>query len=310
MIIGMRKILILFLLFSCASFSYSQKVVPGQINREDLLKGIDKVGQVLNKSLLMDAVDSAFFLSRQSFQVADKKTGELYGLNNHDEFGTEITLGVKVRDGFLLTDKAIRPWEYNSKFKNYQDGYKPIPYLSEYTEQGEKPTYDSLIFSLPENEEPLEIYYIKSNVFNGNGLSYDVSEGTKEGWLIWVYVDKDADLNKTARLSFDCNEKELNVTKDSKESVLPPKDKNILGGIYIVPRITSIGVVKFLLCGIITEAGAKWNISFPFIGMKENNALQKENSVMPKTPKDSLTPVDNDVDNKKSNKKQDKKSKK
>lgn len=122
MIIDMKKIFILILLFSCASYSYSQKVIPGQINREDLLKGIDNASQVLDKSLLMDAVSSAFFLSRQSFQVADKKTGELYGLNNQNEFGKEITLGVKAKEGFLLTDKAIRPWEYNSKFNSYRDG--------------------------------------------------------------------------------------------------------------------------------------------------------------------------------------------
>ena len=56
----MKKIFILILLFSCASYSYSQKVIPGQINREDLLKGIDNASQVLDKSLLMDAVSSAF----------------------------------------------------------------------------------------------------------------------------------------------------------------------------------------------------------------------------------------------------------
>ena len=46
----MKKIFILILLFSCASYSYSQKVIPGQINREDLLKGIDNASQVLDKA--------------------------------------------------------------------------------------------------------------------------------------------------------------------------------------------------------------------------------------------------------------------
>ena len=76
MIIDMKKFFISFFCFLCASFSYSQKVIPGQIIREDLLKGIDNVGQALDKGLVIDAVCSAFFLSRQSFQVADKKTGE------------------------------------------------------------------------------------------------------------------------------------------------------------------------------------------------------------------------------------------
>lgn len=308
--IDMKKILIFILLFSWASFSYSQKVIPGQINREDLLKGMDNVGQVLDKDLLVDAVSSAFFISRQSFQVADKKTGELYGLNNRDEFGTEITLGVKLKDGFLLTDKAVRPWEYNSKFNNYRDGYKPVPYLSEYTEQGEKSVYDSLYCSLPEGEKPLDVYSFKSNLFKGKGLDYDVAEGTRKGWLVWVYTDKDTDLNKTAKLSFVYCEKELEAKVDSKEGVSAPKDKNILGGIYVVPSITGVGIVKFLLCGIITEKDAKWHVSFPFVGMKENEALQKESNVEQNAPKDTLTPVEDDVYVKKGNKKQNKKSKK
>lgn len=308
--IDMKKILISILLFSCASFSYSQKVIPGQISREDLLKGMDNVGQTLDKGLLVDAVSSAFFLSRQSFQVADKKTGELYGLNNRDEFGTEITLGVKLKDGFLLTDKAVRPWEYNSKFNNYRDGYKPVPYLSEYTEQGEKSVYDSLNCSLQEGEKPLDVYSFKSNVFKEKGLDYDVAEGPQKGWLVWAYTDKDADLNKTAKLSFICCEKELEVKVDSKESVSAPKDKNILGGIYIVPSITGVGIVKFLLCGVITEKNAKWYVSFPFVGIEENDALQKENDVEQKSSKDTLTPVNDDVYVKKGNKKQNKKSKK
>lgn len=307
----MKKIFILVLFSSCSLFAYSQKVIPRQLNPDDLLKEFESIGgQTLGHYFWLDAVSSAFFISRQSFQVADKKTGELYGLNNRDEFGTEITLGVKLKDGFLLTDKAVRPWEYNSKFNSYRDGYKPVPYLSEYTEQGEKSDYDSLTCSLQEGEKPLDIYSFKSNIFKGKGLDYDVAEGTRKGWLVWAYTDKDADLNKTAKLSFVCCEKELDVKVDSKESVSAPKDKNILGGIYVVPSITGIGIVKFLLCGVITENDAKWYVSFPFVGMKEKEVLQKESRVEQNVPKDSLTPVNDDVYVKNGNKKRNKKSKK
>jgi len=306
----MKKIFIIIQLLACVSFSYSQKVIPSQISREDLLEGMDCFGQTLDKGLLIDAVSSAFFLSRQSFQVADKKTGELYGLNNHDEFGTEITLGVKLKDGFLLSDKAVRPWEYNSKFDGYREEYKPVPYLSEYTEQGDKTDYDSLTCSLQESKKPLDVYCFNSNVFNGKGLECDVTEGTRKGWFVWACTDKDADLNKTAKLSFVCCEKELDVKVGSKECVSPPKDKNILGGIYIVPSITGIGIVKFLLCGVITEKDAKWYVSFPFVGMRENEASQKESSVEQNTSKDALTPIADDVYMKKGNEKQNKKGKK
>lgn len=100
------------------------------------------------------------------------------------------------------------------------------------------------------------------------------------------------------------------MATDGKESVLPPKDKNILGGIFIVPSVTGVGVVKFLLCGIITEKEDKWNVSFPFVGIKENDGLQKESNVEPNVTKDSLTPVEDDVYVKKGNKKQNKKGKK
>lgn len=66
-------------------------------------------------------VSPALFLFRQSFQVADNKTGDLYGLNNQDEFGAEVSIGIKVKDGFVLTDKAMRPWAYNRKFDEYKE---------------------------------------------------------------------------------------------------------------------------------------------------------------------------------------------
>lgn len=65
-----------------------------------------------------------------------------------------------------------------------------------------------------------------------------------------------------------------------------------------------------MLCGIIIETDGKWNIVFPFVGMKENNVLPKENNVEQSPQKDNLTPVEDEVYAKKANKKRNKKSKK
>ena len=151
---------------------------------------------------------------------------------------------------------------------------------------------NGLVHNICWNEKNIEVV---GTARNGKGLDYDIAEGVQKGWVVWAYTDKDADLNKTAKLSFVYIEKELNVATDGKESVLPPKDKNILGGIFIVPSVTGVGVVKFLLCGIITEKEDKWNVSFPFVGIKENDGLQKKSNVEPNVTKDSLTPVEDDV---------------
>lgn len=256
--------------------------VTTELSLSDYLKGT----KLNNYNEIVQVLSPAFFLSRQSFQVCDKNTGELYGLNNKDEFGTEITLGVKVKGGYLLTDKALHPWNYNDKYATYKEGYNPVLCRSEYTEVGEKSKYDSLDIAQAYVNDLMQTtcYLVKSNCLGGKGLNIDSMEGSKDGWVVWTIVDDDKDLNKTAQLTLVCNTNKLEAKKDGKVDVEAPDGKKILGGIYVIPIAAGIGMLEFRLCGIMVERDGKWSIHFPFIGneklfMKDSKPQVKDKSV-------------------------------
>lgn len=259
-------------------------------------------------------VSPALFLFRQSFQVADNKTGDLYGLNNQDEFGAEVSIGIKVKDGFVLTDKAMRPWAYNRKFDEYKEKYKPVPYLSQYSEIEAGVKYDSLNIVHPTSEEQKveEAYFIHSDFFKGKGLAIDYAEGSKDGWIVWVCANMNANLDEKPEVSIVCYNKPVDVVKGKNVDVEMLKNTKVLGGAYVIPCKEDIGTMAFKLCGLLIEQEGKWSIRFPFVGKEKQ--MQAKKSEMVKNKKnveaDTLTPVEDDVYMKKGNKKQNKKSKK
>lgn len=312
----MKKILFLFVTLSISVTSNAQLLGSLNLDPKDFLETRNtKKELILDSCLLNDILCPVFFLSRQSFQVCDKNTGELYGLNNKNEFGTEITLGVKVKGGYVLTDKALHPWKYNDKFGTYKDSYDPVPFQSEYSEVEENTRYDSLDIAQDHVNDLLQAtcYLIKSNCLAGQGLDIDSMEGAKVGWAVWTIVDDDKDLNKTARLTLICSNNKLEAKKDGKVDVEAPDGKKALGGIYVVPTVTGIGVLEFRLCGIMVESDGKWCIRFPFIGneklfMQESKSQVKDKPIEESDKKtestDDLYPVN---PQKKNNKKKNKK---
>lgn len=262
--------------------------------------------------LLRLTLTPSIFLSRQSFQVSDKKTGDLYGLNNKDEFGTEISLGIKVKNGFVLTDRAVRPWEHNAKFETYRNDYNPVPYMSEYSEVGENAKYDTLDISQSKMKELLStsLYFQTSDSFLGKGLTVDFTKGTKDGWIVWVCIDNGADLNKTSQVELISYSKTIDVEETSHIDLDAPDGKEILGGIYVVPNNKSIGELEFCVSGIIVENKGKWSLCFPFVGKEK---LIKPNTqpvtAQTKDGDDSLTPID-DMYGQPSKKRNEKKNKK
>lgn len=256
-----------------------------------------------------DAVIASLFQTKQSFCVKDNKTGELYGLNNKEVFGTEISLAVKVKGGYVITDKAISPWVYNAKFATYRDNYTPVMVASEYAEFGSAAKFDTLDIPQSKLNEVLKssLYIVKSDIFSSKGLMIDDTEGTKKGWVVWVCADKNADMTKGIAPELICYSFDIESSKSKAVKMNAPNDKKILGGIYVVPTFREIGLVEFRLCGLLCEKDEHWSLVFPFVGWKyEKNIKSADCAEKEKVENcDSLTPVDDvyPANSKKRNKK-------
>lgn len=237
------------------------------------------------QQFIENAVKEGLFLSKQSFQICNKKTGDLYGFRGKDEFGIQYTVGIKVPNGILLTDKAVHPWKGDLNFKKYKDEYTPILYQSMYSEIKDIPNFVTLD-SLNELKEIVDttIYQQTCSAFDGKGFDIGVTKGEKEGWVVWIVCDKDVDFEKSTTLNFIVYRKDIKIEKKSQQFDInvPNTDKSLLGGLFVVPEYPQIGVIKFNLYGIIAPFKDKWKIYCPFVGITFEEGMepisQEENS--------------------------------
>ena len=102
----MRKIIFIvnFLLLSVSSFAQFS------------------LGQSVGQQYVENAVRTGLFLTKHSFRICDEKSGDLFGLDGKDEFGSQYAFGVKVPGGILLTNRSVCPWLYDVNFEKYKDG--------------------------------------------------------------------------------------------------------------------------------------------------------------------------------------------
>lgn len=269
------------------------------------INGFSQISFITNdQKLVEDAIKDATFITRQSFQIKDKASGDLYGLNGKQEFGVEYSLGVKIPDGIVLTDKAVRPWNYNAKFSKYKGKYEPVPYLSSATEITKAPQYDSLSYEQDKAVALVDtvLYKASSNTYGGKGIALDGSAGEKSGWIVWVSTPKETDFEKEISHEYTIYKKSVNVEEDKKSAPIdvPDMEQTIIGALYVVPTFPRIGVIEFRLCGVAVPDGKGWKLCFPFLGMKDSKGEGgKQEEAKPSDGGGSeLTPIDRKDDGK------------
>lgn len=213
------------------------------------------------------AKDGAFILS-QSYQLEDS-VGKFFGLSGNKEFGSENTIAFKVKDGYLIYDLARVPWNYNPRYSKLKKRYTPVLFPSQYSELAPKARYDSIDYN---NEKlvtiyPEQIYGMKSDIFFNDGFSVAHHLGESEGFVVWYIFPTEMDVNATTNLDVIVIPEKINISEDrSKEYqvTLPQLEGTIMGGIFIVPEISSVGRLDFIINGIIIESNEDWKLVCPF----------------------------------------------
>lgn len=250
-----------------------------------------------NQLIVEDCVKIGLFISKQSYQVCDKKSGYIYGLHGNKEFGIQYTIGVKVPNGFVLVDQAVRPWIYDDNFKKYEEEYDPLFYEANYSDIKEDLKYDSLDYSLTKQEILIDttIYRFTSKSFNNEGFALDNRAGEKEGWIVLIKSNQDSDFDGAGGLDFIIYRKEITIEGGCQLYDLnrDTSDENILGGIFVVPSVTKIGIIEFRLCGILTCQNDQWKIACPFVGLKDSlaNIGKNDEGTNDDADPSELTPV-------------------
>lgn len=251
-------------------------------------------GQIKVKSTEQDFIEKAvlpgLFISQQSFQICDPSTGDLFGLNGNEEFDVVYSLGVKLRDGILLTDKAVRPWKYSDEYGPYSSDYDPMFHKANFTEVTGDVAYLPLKYNATDVEMLADttLYYFKSDCFSNIGFELDMVSGNKNGWVVLVYPEKS--LATDNKLSCTIYQKDMEVKHDGKpvEILLPNNNATPLGGLYLVPQYDVPGIIAFKLCGVICPEGDVWKVWFPFV---DSNLSCGDSVAGAQSSKSKLTPV-------------------
>ena len=293
----MKKNILLITFFAAwISSSYAQLLGSIKIRPNDMIELSNAKDSAVSR-IIEKTVRPGLFVIKRGFQLQDKRSKELFGLNGQPEFGIGYSIGVKTPNGFCVTDQAISPWNYNSAYKKYQGKYIPVISKSEYAELSKDSIFGEA-FDLSNNFTVLYdscIYQYESNLFNGKSFKIDSLVGEKKGWLIWLTAKKNADLKDIFNLEFSCQEKELLVNKSIYSDSLGdiPSDVQILGGVYVIPIFKGIGKLELHLCGVLSKTNNQWRVCFPFFMKNDGrNVTETEKTEEKPEEMDELTPIE------------------
>ncbi len=260
----MKKLSII-LLFIAAAITVSAQL-PQEFGR---FKRAAKIHQSTPEHEMISKIakDGAFIFS-QSYQLEDS-VGKFFGLSGNREFGSENTLAIKVKNGYLIYDIARVPWDYNPRFAKFKKRYTPVLFPSQYSELNTEARYDSISYK---NEElvtiyPEQLYGMKSDIFFNDGFSVAHRIGNSDGFVVWYILPSDMDMNATTNLDIVVVPEKIEISEDrSKEYPVsyPQVDGTIMGGLYIVPEISSVGRLDFIINGILIGSQDDWKLVCPF----------------------------------------------
>jgi hypothetical protein len=242
----MKRLLVMIV---CAAFIHSSEAQFG-------LRSLNSS----NQQLIEEAVKDGLFIVRQSYLLKDSVTS--YGWDNMPNFGTTYSLGVKVADGYYLADQVVHPWKYDSKFDEFCNNkqYKPIISQTEYLSYNSLKDSIFLPFLYQPNCVGKQIYLVSDSLFENKGFAVDKSDNVKQGWLVWLVSTDSLEKITHESLSLLVYRNELKSETGTYNIEAPTTNKIVVGGIYIVPKVESIGKLTFYLSGIAHKEGDDWQI--------------------------------------------------
>ena len=222
-----------------------------------------------NQQLIEDAVKDGIFLVRRCYRLQDttSATPRFFGWGNLPYFGETFSVAVKTKNGYIISDKAVRPWIYDGKFEQEVDPNRFVPVLStnEYRTMGNT---DFIAFP-DRNTSTREVsinsvYSVEDNeLFEQKGFFIHDSDEVIRGWLVWIVFNNPLEGNSDEQTpTFTIFRSELTFEQgtDVYDIPAPAIDRHIVGGIYVMPKITDIGQTTFHLSGFLHKEGNQWKL--------------------------------------------------
>ena len=192
-----RIVVVLFAFLGIFTESYSQLVIG------------KSAGQVITEC----AVSGSVVIVKQSYQVKNKKNGKVYGRNGRSDFGHFYSIGVKTDAGLVLTDGALKPWLFDIAYNKVENNYEPVISLTEIREVEDNGNvkFTQKPLKLDRNQ-PEGLWIANNDEIAPNSMELDLTDGTKDGWLIWYMSQSDLDNNAEGVVSLKTISKKIEIS--------------------------------------------------------------------------------------------------
>lgn len=241
----------------------------------------DRVKQ--NDILIVDSnmiglIHKSIFILRQDYSLYNRKKNTYYGYNDQGFFGTTYSLVVKCKKFSLLSDEAVHPWKYDTKYLDFKENkLEPQITKSQVLLLDDKISYsytelDSIFIAQKIIRNDL-LYAGKQLTSFQEGLQINCSDTCKTGILVWIVKKSGSLENGDVKIDFKCSR--LTVDMFGNVAIVPPSDaKNLIGCVYM----TKSGCQEnnYLLSGIATLQEQQWVLTFPFKDFKLEEAKEQQ----------------------------------
>lgn len=219
-----------------------------------------------NQQMVENAVQDAFSIIRQEFQLQDTCTGNRYNLDSLEYFGYSESICIKLKDGFITSRCISEPWNYDANISEFPNYHPVLSRLQVYNTDSAKwqnisPTPDYSDVRSIENTGKI---IVRDSLFHNNGLSIGTINEDDEGWIVWIYRAG----NKVSLRSF----KQNAGTKDNLSTIKiqqPPTEDNLFCGILLAADYSEVGTIRFRMAALVEKVEDIWQ-AYPVMSLKKN----------------------------------------
>ncbi len=246
------------------------------------------MGQIFkstNQQFVEQAIKGSMFVIKQAYQLEDSVSGQRFGRYGNDVFGTSSTLAVRIQDGIVCDSEVFRPWSVDENYSRYQNTHIPVLSQTSRMELG-----DSIwnVLKLPIDSITIKnrLYAINDSVNFSDGLIIKQYDKPIEGWVVWLSNDSIIAKYEGQNMpEFTIYKKTFDFTPDSISYKIdrPQSNKNVWGGIFVVPQQTSIGIIQFDLAGVLIKSAENdnWELQKPILRREKDRNENHHDELTP-----------------------------
>lgn len=272
----MKKKVILLLLISLVCITGKCQIVLGKLGTEALVE---------------DAVKEGFVLVGTQYQLKEKATGNLYGRGGRNYYGELYSLGYLFPCGCILAKESLRPWDKDPAFEKYRKNEKYIPVLMDTitlkTANRGASHINCLIRGIS-NVPNTRLSNVSLELSGHSGFPLNQELGQLSGWFVWCMIPKDGQIGRETEFSFTSLYRTIEIKDTMSIPVEAPKNgEKLLGGIFVVPKVDSLGKITLYTKGILCKiSNDKWGLRIYNEEWDRCEATVKEGSAETTKPTD------------------------